>query len=125
MDLREALTQITEIRQQLARTEVFRGYRSVPITFSAARFVLAPVHHDPEVLLSNRAVAKVSLVKRPAVLQIRAVDLAHMADFCTRSPVALAALLLAAGGASLRKAGAILLKASRAEPGEALPATSD
>src|SRR5579862_5883791 len=34
MDLREALTQITEIRQQLARTEVFRGYRAVPITFS-------------------------------------------------------------------------------------------
>ena len=56
--------------------------------------------------------------------QIRAVDLAHMADFCTRSPVALAALLLAAGGASLRKAGAILSKASRAEAGEAPPATS-
>jgi hypothetical protein len=34
MDLHEALTQITEIRQQMARTEVFRGYRSVPITFS-------------------------------------------------------------------------------------------
>src|SRR5437763_21775 len=34
MDLRDALTQITEIRQQLARTEVFRGYRAVPITFS-------------------------------------------------------------------------------------------
>src|SRR5271165_5772588 len=34
MDLHDALTQITEIRQQLARTEVFRGYRAVPITFS-------------------------------------------------------------------------------------------
>jgi hypothetical protein len=34
MDLRDALTQITEIRQQIARTEVFRGYRAVPITFS-------------------------------------------------------------------------------------------
>jgi hypothetical protein len=34
MDLHDALTQITEIRQQLARTEVFRGYRSVPVTFS-------------------------------------------------------------------------------------------
>ncbi len=34
MDLRDALTQITEIRQQLAHTEVFRGYRAVPITFS-------------------------------------------------------------------------------------------
>ncbi|HSS48999.1 MAG TPA: hypothetical protein VLX28_08630 [Thermoanaerobaculia bacterium] len=42
--------------------------------------------------------------------QVRAVDLAHMADFCARSPVALAAILLAAGEATLRKAGEILLK---------------
>lgn len=34
MDLRDALSQITEIRQQLARTEVFRGYRAVPVAFS-------------------------------------------------------------------------------------------
>ena len=34
MDLHDALTQITEIRQQMARTEVFRGYRAVPVTFS-------------------------------------------------------------------------------------------
>lgn len=34
MELHEALTQITEIRQQLARTEVFRGYRALPIAFS-------------------------------------------------------------------------------------------
>ena len=34
MDLHDALTQITEIRRQLARTEVFRGYRAVPIAFS-------------------------------------------------------------------------------------------
>jgi len=45
-----------------------------------------------------------------AHFQVRAVDLAHMADFCARSPVALAAILLAAGEASLRKAGEILLK---------------
>lgn len=44
--------------------------------------------------------------------QVRAVDLAHMADFCARSPVALAALLLAAGEATLRKAGEILVKAA-------------
>ncbi len=50
--------------------------------------------------------------------QVRAVDLAHMADFCARSPAALAALLLAAGEATLRKAGEILVKAAekRAEP---------
>jgi hypothetical protein len=34
MDLREAMSQIAEIRQQMARTELFRGYRSVPVAFS-------------------------------------------------------------------------------------------
>jgi hypothetical protein len=46
--------------------------------------------------------------------QVRAVDLAHMADFCARSPVALAAILLAAGEATLRKAGEILMKTAEA-----------
>lgn len=34
MELREALTQIAEIRLQIARTETFRGYRSLPVAFS-------------------------------------------------------------------------------------------
>lgn len=34
MELRDALTQITEIRLQMARTEVFRGYRAAPVAFS-------------------------------------------------------------------------------------------
>lgn len=34
MELHDALTQISEIRQQMARTQVFRGYHSVPIAFS-------------------------------------------------------------------------------------------
>jgi hypothetical protein len=34
MELREALTQITEIRAQMARTEVFRGYRAAPVAFT-------------------------------------------------------------------------------------------
>jgi hypothetical protein len=41
MELREALTQITEIRLQLARTEVFRGYRAMPVAFSGAVALLA------------------------------------------------------------------------------------
>jgi hypothetical protein len=41
MELREALTQITEIRLQMARTEVFRGYRAVPAAFSGAVAVMA------------------------------------------------------------------------------------
>jgi hypothetical protein len=41
MELRDALTQITEIRLQLARTEVFRGYRAMPVAFSGGVAVLA------------------------------------------------------------------------------------
>jgi hypothetical protein len=41
MELREALTQITEIRLHLARTEVFRGYRAMPVAFSGGVAVLA------------------------------------------------------------------------------------
>jgi len=41
MELQEALTQITEIRLQMARTEVFRGYRAVPAAFSGALAMVA------------------------------------------------------------------------------------
>ena len=41
MELRDALTQITEIRLQLARTEVFRGYRAMPVAFSGIVALLA------------------------------------------------------------------------------------
>src|SRR5687768_14585578 len=34
MELEDALVQITEIRLQVARTEVFRGYRAMPVAFS-------------------------------------------------------------------------------------------
>ncbi len=34
MELRDALNQIAEIRQQVARTEMFRGYRALPVAFS-------------------------------------------------------------------------------------------
>jgi hypothetical protein len=34
MELRDALSQIAEIRLQMARTELFRGYRAVPVAFS-------------------------------------------------------------------------------------------
>jgi hypothetical protein len=41
MDLREALTQISEIREQVARTETFRGYRAAPVAFSGVLACLA------------------------------------------------------------------------------------
>jgi hypothetical protein len=43
MELHEALTQISEIRQQMARTEVFRGYRALPVAFSGVMAVAAAV----------------------------------------------------------------------------------
>ena len=44
MELREALTQISEIRLQMARTEVFRGYRAVPVAFSGIVALTAAVY---------------------------------------------------------------------------------
>lgn len=41
MELREALSQISEIRQQMARSEVFRGYRSMTVGFSGVLGILA------------------------------------------------------------------------------------
>ena len=36
MQLNEALRQISDIREQMARSEVFRGYRSITVGFSGA-----------------------------------------------------------------------------------------
>lgn len=43
MDLHDALSQISEIRHQMARTELFRGYRAAPVAASGALAVLAAV----------------------------------------------------------------------------------
>ena len=40
-ELHEALERIAEIRHQMARTEVFRGYRALPVAFSGALAVAA------------------------------------------------------------------------------------
>jgi len=41
MNLHEALEQIAEIRQHVARTETFRGYRAAPVAFSGLVAILA------------------------------------------------------------------------------------
>jgi hypothetical protein len=41
MELREALTQISEIRRQVARSQLFRGYRALPVAFSGLLALLA------------------------------------------------------------------------------------
>lgn len=43
MELREALTQISEIRQRVAQTELFRGYRAVPVAFSGLLALITAV----------------------------------------------------------------------------------
>jgi hypothetical protein len=53
MELHEALTQISEIRHQMARTEVFRGFRALPVAFSGVLAVTAALAQaawlpDPE-----------------------------------------------------------------------------
>jgi hypothetical protein len=52
MELREALGQIDEIRQQMARTELFRGYRSLTVGFSGvlalAAAAVQPYLVEPE-----------------------------------------------------------------------------
>ena len=46
MDLQEALTQISEIRQQVARSETFRGYQAAPLAISALLACLAAALQD-------------------------------------------------------------------------------
>jgi hypothetical protein len=52
MELREALGQIAEIRQRMAQTELFRGYRSLTVGFSGvlalAAAALQPFLVEPE-----------------------------------------------------------------------------
>lgn len=72
MELREALTQISEIREQMARAEVFRGYRSVTVAFSGLiAFIAAglqpivaphPEHRSQPYLILWLSAAVVSMV---------------------------------------------------------------
>lgn len=43
MDLHEALSQISEIRQHVARTETYRGFRAAPVAFSGLVACVAAV----------------------------------------------------------------------------------
>ena len=82
MELRDALTQISEIRQQMARTEVFRGYRAVPVAFSGllalvagaiqATWILDPAKELPAYLALWVAAAIVSAVGAGTEMVLRA-----------------------------------------------------
>lgn len=82
MELREALSQISEIRQQMARSEVFRGYRSITVGFSGVLGMLAAASQSrwvasPEIELERYlclwlSVAAISLIVAGAELYGRA-----------------------------------------------------
>jgi hypothetical protein len=82
MELHEALTQIAEIRERMARSELFRGYRSITVGFSGVLGLLAAAAQSwwvpaPEVELGRYlclwvGVAAVSLVVAGAELTWRA-----------------------------------------------------
>ena len=81
MHLREALSQISEIRQQMADAQVFRGYRSATTAFTAlvamgaaaaqARWVPDPARHVTPYLLVWCAAAMISIVVVAAEMIIR------------------------------------------------------
>ena len=82
MELHEALSQISAIRQQMARSEVFRGYRSITVGFSGvlgllgaafqSRWVPSPETELGRYLCLWLGVAVVSLIVAGAELYCRA-----------------------------------------------------
>ena len=77
MELREALDSIATIRRRMAETEVFRGYRALPVAFSAV-LALAAGFLQPTVLPrpDQDVPGYVALWSAVAVLSIAAAGLA-------------------------------------------------
>ena len=92
MELNEALHQITEIRQQMARSQVFRGYRSATTTFSGLIAIAA-------------ALLQTLLVPNPAQHPLGYVLLWVIA--ASLSLVVVAAEIIMRGGAPARYCSAI------------------
>ncbi len=74
MELRDALVQIAEIRRQMAKNDVFRGYRSAPVAFSGLMALAAAIAQtrlvaDP----LNESTVYLTLWMSAAVLSVAAV----------------------------------------------------
>src|SRR5262249_11496288 len=85
MDLHEALAQISEIREQVARTQTFRGYRAAPVAFSGVVACLAASLQD--VLIpnpSNNPIGYLGLWVGAAVLSMIVTGIA-MILYCRKS----------------------------------------
>jgi hypothetical protein len=81
MELREALDSIATIRRRMAETEVFRGYRSLPVAFSAVVALTAgflqpallpqPDQHLPSYVALWSAVALISIAAAGMAMFLR------------------------------------------------------
>jgi len=81
MELEEALSQISEIRRQMARSEVFRGFRALPVACSGCLAILAAASQsiwlrDPQQQLGHYlslwiGVAVVSFLSQLAEMALR------------------------------------------------------
>jgi hypothetical protein len=97
MELREALSQIADIRQQMARTELFRGYRAITVGASGL-LALAAAAIQPYVVQSEtqlRDFLQLWLVVAAVNLLMAAIQLWHRAHR-TDSPLVRQGTLLAA-----------------------------
>lgn len=89
MDLHEALTQISEIRQQVARTETFRGFKSTPVAFSGVlAWTAALVQHQWMTAPSESPEAYLCLWVGAAVVSMAFTGV-FMVLHCWQSPSAL------------------------------------
>jgi hypothetical protein len=81
MELREALVQIAEIREQMAKSGVFRGYRSAPVALSGvlalgaaivqARYIANPLEDVPDYLTLWIGAAALSMAAVAAEMTVR------------------------------------------------------
>jgi hypothetical protein len=98
MELHEALSQISEIRRQMARTAVFRGYRSATAAFSGVVAIAAGMAQSALVPEPRRSVKEYLIVWLIAALLSVAAAATEMILRCvkSRSPLQKALTLQAA-----------------------------
>jgi len=85
MELNEALTQISEIRRQMARSGLFRGYRSATAAFSGCVAIIAACVQSAFVQMPHRNTRAYLLVWLGAAVVSLIAAAAHMVIRCRRS----------------------------------------
>ena len=88
MELRDALTQIAEIRLRVAETELFRGYRALPVAASGALAILAALMQPmlvPDATADPTAYLKLWLTVAALSIAINVISLALRYHLATNS----------------------------------------